>query len=78
MRERKPYTIITFDTTTDAIAAEDAYAENGIPGRLIPLPREISASCGLSWRMTQDEYQEYKTAIEALELRHGQIVDLML
>ena len=41
--------IITFRCTTDAIAMEKACKETLTPGRLIPAPRSISASCGLSW-----------------------------
>lgn len=41
--------IITFHCTTDAIAMEKACKAAGAPGRLIPVPRSISASCGLSW-----------------------------
>ena len=41
--------IITFRCTTDAIAMEKACKETLTPGRLIPVPRSISASCGLSW-----------------------------
>lgn len=43
--------IITFHTTAEAIAVEAASAEEGIPGRLIPVPRQLSAGCGLSWSM---------------------------
>ena len=41
--------IITFRCTTDAIAMEKSCKTTGAPGRLIPVPRSISASCGLSW-----------------------------
>ena len=38
--------IITFRCTTDAIAMEKSCKATGAPGRLIPVPRSISASCG--------------------------------
>ena len=41
--------IITFHTTTEAMAMEKACKENGADGRLIPVPRAISAGCGLAW-----------------------------
>ena len=41
--------IITFRCTTDAIAMEKSCKATGAPGRLIPVPRAISAGCGLSW-----------------------------
>ena len=41
MREKKNYMIITFHTTTEAMATEKICNEKGIKGRLIPIPREI-------------------------------------
>lgn len=49
MRKKELKLVITFHTTADAMAMEKACKENGAPGRLIPVPREISAGCGLSW-----------------------------
>ncbi|MBQ2304553.1 MAG: DUF3343 domain-containing protein, partial [Firmicutes bacterium] len=43
MREKKLKRIITFSTTTDAIKFEDYCMKHGVPGRLIPVPGEISA-----------------------------------
>ena len=49
MRVRERRLIVAFHTTHDAMAFEDFCAERGAVGRLIPLPREISAGCGLAW-----------------------------
>ena len=49
MREKKPRLIITFHTTTAAMAMEIACCRAGLPGRLIPVPREITAGCGMAW-----------------------------
>ena len=48
MRQKKNYMILTFKTTTAAMAMEKKCSEEGIPGRLIPLPGEISAGCAVS------------------------------
>ena len=50
MLEKKLTLIITFATTTQAMAMEKFCAEQGLPGRLIPVPRQITAGCGLSWK----------------------------
>lgn len=55
-REKKDYVVITFHTTAEAMAMEQYCMEYGIKGRLIPVPREISAGCGISWRMTAEDY----------------------
>lgn len=49
MRKKEKRLVAAFNSTHDAIAFEDYCHSNGIPGRLIPLPREISAGCGLAW-----------------------------
>ena len=41
--------VITFHTTTEAMAMEAACKKSGADGRLIPVPRVISAGCGLAW-----------------------------
>ena len=50
MREKHLWLIISFDTTTVAMAVDALCRQEGIPGRIIPLPKEVSAGCGLSWR----------------------------
>lgn len=49
MRKKELKLIVTFHTTADAMAMEKACKEADVPGRLIPVPRAISAGCGLSW-----------------------------
>jgi hypothetical protein len=41
--------VITFYTTTAAMAMEKLCKESGADGRLIPVPGSISADCGLCW-----------------------------
>lgn len=41
--------VVTFHTTADAMAMEKFCKEQETPGRIIPVPREISAGCGLAW-----------------------------
>ena len=64
MRTKQNYQILTFHTTTAAMAMEDYCHEQKIPGRLIPLPQEISAGCGLAWRMLPGEYELVNDRIE--------------
>ena len=49
MREKRRRVIITFSTTTAAMAMEKLCMKSGAPGRLIPVPREITAGCGMAW-----------------------------
>ncbi|MBR3972826.1 MAG: DUF3343 domain-containing protein [Oscillospiraceae bacterium] len=61
MRQKKPTLVITFKTTTQAMAVEKYCLEHNLPGRIIPVPREITAGCGLSWKAAPAD-QEVLTA----------------
>jgi hypothetical protein len=63
MRTKKEYKVITFSTTSDAMAMEKFCEKNNINGRLIPVPREISAGCGLAWRMLPECFTELEKYI---------------
>ena len=49
MRQKENKVIVTFHTTAEAIAMEKACLNGKIPGRLIPVPRQISSGCGLAY-----------------------------
>ena len=53
MRKKELKLVITFLTTAEAIAMGTVCRKMEIPGRLIPVPRQISAGCGLSWSMPE-------------------------
>lgn len=40
--------LVSFDSTTQAMAMEKFCKENKIEGRMIPLPKKISAGCGIA------------------------------
>ena len=48
MKKKELRLVITFHTTADAMAMEKA-CKGKSKGRLIPVPRELSAGCGISW-----------------------------
>ena len=41
-----------------------ACKEQNVPGRIIPVPRAISAGCGLSWCANLDERDQIKAMME--------------
>ena len=69
MRQKKPTLIITFATTTQAMAMEKFCAEQGLPGRLIPVPREITAGCGLSWKADPAQKEQLEAALNASDMK---------
>ena len=78
MREKKPYMVISFHTTADAMAMEKLCAREGVPGRIIPVPREITAGCGLAWRIPQQDYPAWSGRLETLGLNYAAVTPLML
>ena len=78
IRERKPCVVLTFSTTTAAMSMEKKGGQNKIPGRLIPVPREITAGCGLAWKMSEEDYEKYKDEVEELNIAVEQKVWLKL
>lgn len=76
MRGKRQSAILTFQTTTQAIAFEKQCKHHNIPGRLVPIPKEITAGCGLSWSMDVEEYAMYQQTIQELQLRFEQAVML--
>jgi len=63
MREKDEQIVLTFQCTTDAISAEKVCAENGSEGRLIPVPRVLSASCGMAWKAPLSEEENLENLI---------------
>lgn len=71
MRERTEKCIVTFRTTTGAMAMERACKAAGVPGRLIPVPRSITAGCGMCWTAPPAA----REAVEELVMEQGLDVD---
>ncbi|MBQ9068337.1 MAG: DUF3343 domain-containing protein [Eggerthellaceae bacterium] len=49
---------------SDAMAFESASKLYGIPGRVIPVPSEVDAGCGMSWSAPVDQRGDLEAAIE--------------
>jgi hypothetical protein len=41
--------IVTFYNHTGAMAFQKACMDNGVPGKLIPIPEQLEAGCGQVW-----------------------------
>lgn len=50
--------VITFYTTTAAMAMERICKACGADGRIIPVPGSISADCGLAWCAKNESEEE--------------------
>ena len=64
MRRKVITTVVTFSTTTAAMKMERTAKESEFPGRLIPIPSEISAQCGLAWKCVEQSEEETEKFLE--------------
>ncbi len=71
MRQRSEKCVVTFRTTAGAMAMEAACKAEGLPGRLIPVPRSVTAGCGLCWAGPP----ESREALEELVIKKHLDVD---
>lgn len=58
--------VISFNSTHHAIKSEKRLKEEGIDLRMIPTPREITASCGLSIKFQKDDIDKVKNIMKNL------------
>lgn len=78
MRKKTKQLVITFSTTTAAMAMEKRAQEMEIFGRLIPLPSKISAGCGLSWKTKPEEKEKMLVFLEEEKLKWEAMYELEL
>lgn len=64
MREKQPALVVTFHTTTAAMEAEAFCQAHALPGRIIPVPREITAGCGLAWKAPPEAEADLAAALD--------------
>ena len=70
-RQKKPALVIAFDTTAQALAAEKMFTGSGLPGRMIPIPSQITAGCGLAWKAEPQQRQALCGALESANIRYS-------
>ena len=70
MRAKTWKLVITFHTTAAAMAMEKLCREEGVPGRLIPVPRELTADCGMAWCAPVDAAQRLRTLADTQSLEY--------
>ena len=78
MREKQLRLIVTFNTTTGAMAMEKACKSENIPGRLIPVPRQIFSFFFLSWLCNKEDREKIETLISDKNLDINNIHEIMM
>lgn len=78
MRKKELKLVVTFHTTADAMAMEKACKEHNAPGRLIPVPRTISAGCGLSWCANLSDREAIKAVMQEVGIEEEEMHECMV
>lgn len=78
MRKKELRLVVTFHTTADAMAMEKACKEQGTDGRLIPVPRAISAGCGLAWCAGLEHREALKEIMKGIGVEEEDMHECMV
>lgn len=78
MRPKVLQCVVTFHTTTQAMAFEEAAKSIELQGRLIPLPRVIGAGCGMAWREDPSGRVLIETMIDERALGYDTIYEIVI
>ena len=60
------------------MSVEDYCLKHHIEGRLIPLPKEISAGCGLAWKCDVTKANEMKQVLADLKIKFDKMTKLVI
>lgn len=65
---QQDYCLISFANSSTASGARRALEKAGLTAYLMPTPREITASCGLSLRFPPEQLPQARRAVQACDL----------
>jgi hypothetical protein len=64
MKDKKSYDVILFKAVSYALKAEKILKKEGLPHKLIPVPKHISSDCGVCLMIHQDVKDKIIAALE--------------
>jgi hypothetical protein epulo_09810 len=74
VQEKKKFDLVLFDSSHHAFAFDQKAKEASLGGRLIPVPRELSASCGMCYRSQVESRNLLKSFMENDSIKFNKIV----
>lgn len=74
---KENYIITTFYSTHLALKFENLLKKNDLTIKIIPVPRQISASCGLAGRAFSEDYDKIVKLIEDTSFDIEEIYELI-
>jgi hypothetical protein len=73
---KQPQSVILVYSTSHAIRIEKLLIENGIPCKLIPVPRQLSSDCGVCVRIYRNDRQRVNIPLSAAQVEIEGIYDI--
>lgn len=67
------YLYVTFESLYDALQCEKVCKKNKLKGRLVTVPRELSAGCGYAWRTLTNNEEKMLALIQEHQIAFSQI-----
>ena len=68
--------VVTFHTTHNVLTMEKYAKQAKIEGRIVPVPRKLSASCGLAWSGPMETKEQLLEIIEKHQIDYDKIYEL--
>jgi hypothetical protein len=68
--------LITFHTTHNVLTLEKYARKENLEGRIVPVPRKFSASCGLSWMGPGETELKLKEILEKQSIDFDKIYEI--
>ena len=70
MTDMKPFCVVLFDSTSEALLAERLFKKADITHKVIPVPRHLSSDCGVCIRFfTSDKERVCETLDGRVDIR---------
>ena len=76
MLEQKKSLIVTYFSSTEAIATEKLCSKAGIGGRIITTPRHITADCGMSYSIGIEQKDKLEKLLKDEKIKYDKIIEL--
>lgn len=77
MRNEKPIKLyVTFYTFSEAMATEAACKRENLAGKLVSVPRKLSAGCGVAWECTPELRGDIEKLLREEDIEFEEIAEL--
>lgn len=60
---QEPFFVILFDSVSSTLLAEKLLKKQGVPFKIIPIPKNISSDCGVCIRFSSPERDRIETIL---------------